>query len=399
MVRPWFKGIACLMASTMLLTGCWDRVEIEERGFVLSVAVDEAAEKEGSADEPKGLQQFEVTYQFIIPTGLMKNGKSGSSDGSSAYFNITKTGDSMFGIARSLAAEVSRAPFFEHLKLIVISESAAETLGFANVLDFFIRDHEMRRSVRTVVSKGQAKQMLSVVASNEVIPAEYISSILENSRKNAEIVKKARIGDVHEYLLQKQSFVLPQISKINDKEADLRGSAMFNGTDNKLVGFLSAEETKGLNFLHDKIEGGSVKIKWNDNVSNFEIRESKTTLHADVKDRNRIKFHYHIKTEGIIAELFDRPDLMSAPVIKEMEKLIEEEIRRTAEKTIHKVQRQKKVDVLLLRSHLEKNHYRMFQAIEPDWETGINYFAKSDIIVSVHANIRAIGAINKSERP
>jgi hypothetical protein len=38
-------AVLFLIPLTMLCTGCWDRTEIEDRGFVLAVAIDEKKEK------------------------------------------------------------------------------------------------------------------------------------------------------------------------------------------------------------------------------------------------------------------------------------------------------------------------------------------------------------------
>ena len=57
-----------ILSILMFLTGCWDRIEIEERGFVIAVAID--SEKEN---------KILLTQQLINPKSM--NGSSNSQGG------------------------------------------------------------------------------------------------------------------------------------------------------------------------------------------------------------------------------------------------------------------------------------------------------------------------------
>jgi spore germination protein len=46
--------ITVLGVFFVFLTGCWDYVEIEDRGFILGVAIDLAEETSEKLDEPEG---------------------------------------------------------------------------------------------------------------------------------------------------------------------------------------------------------------------------------------------------------------------------------------------------------------------------------------------------------
>lgn len=108
-----------MLLSTILVSGCWDQVQIEERGFVVGVAVDaprnenaeEQAEQE-APEKPKGKQRFLVTNQMVIPGGLVAGGQStGQNTTNEAYLNIVSEGDSLFEVSREFATRTSRTPF------------------------------------------------------------------------------------------------------------------------------------------------------------------------------------------------------------------------------------------------------------------------------------------------
>ncbi|MGO4277101.1 hypothetical protein AB4Z22_45945, partial [Paenibacillus sp. TAF58] len=70
-----------LICMLFLLTDCWDRIEIDQRGFVVGVAIDYA-----NASKHK----FKGTYQIVVPSGLKQSsqGQSGSGSSGKAYFNL-----------------------------------------------------------------------------------------------------------------------------------------------------------------------------------------------------------------------------------------------------------------------------------------------------------------------
>lgn len=71
--------LACMVVLLCtLVTGCWDQVQIEERGFVVGVAIDaprsNEAEKRAAKEspgKPRVKQRFLVTHQLVIPGGLI----------------------------------------------------------------------------------------------------------------------------------------------------------------------------------------------------------------------------------------------------------------------------------------------------------------------------------------
>lgn len=82
---------------------------------------------------------------MIVPGGLKQS--SGSSSGQSnsinphagqAYFNISTTENSMPAIAAKISGRTSRSPYFEHLRIIIISSEVAKSkANLPNILDFF----------------------------------------------------------------------------------------------------------------------------------------------------------------------------------------------------------------------------------------------------------------------
>ncbi|WP_409340671.1 Ger(x)C family spore germination protein [Paenibacillus sp. MBLB4367] len=399
--------VVFLFASALCTSGCWDQIQIEERGFVIGVALDKPksreAEKSAEAEAPgrsKGKHRVVATQQFVIPGGItgIGNKGGGASSPDQAFLNLTSEGDSLLEISRTMATRTSRSPFYQHMKLIIVSEQIAKTKGlFADVLDFFLRDPDSRRSVKVIIAKGEAKGVIEVTPKNERLPVMYINSVSENVEKSGRMLPKSRIGEVHEYLLKSTSFVLPRITA-NENEVKVAGAAVFHGADNLMVGYLGEEETEGLNFLTGTIKGGMLKIPVHDNMVSFNIRGAKRKISAHIDDKEHIRFDIMIQCEGNVAESFERLDFSDSKIVKGIQEKLSREIERMAYDCIEKVQKEMNTDVLELGRYLNKKHKSFWAQVKNDWEHGHRYFAKSEIQVHANVYMRNFGEVIKSEQ-
>src|SRR5690606_18230918 len=103
----------CTLISVLLLSGCWDMVNIEERGFIVAMAVDLVEDNENANDHNRLL----LTSQIAVPPNLGTPSNSGSGGGK-GYMNLSATGESMYEIAQDVANQTNKIPFFEHVKQI-----------------------------------------------------------------------------------------------------------------------------------------------------------------------------------------------------------------------------------------------------------------------------------------
>ena len=311
--------------------------------------------------------------------------------------NISSEGETMMEITRQMATRTSRSPFYPHIKVIIVSEEIAKTGEFANVIDFFLRDHEMRRGTKVLISQTDAKKSLEVKPHNEKLPAMYIDSVAENNKKTARMSPPMRLGDLHQFLLSKQSYTLPRITA-QDKEVKIAGVAVFQGHENKMVGWLGEEETEGLGFLGGDIDGGVLKINIKDNLVIYEIKGTKREIQADVSNKEHIKFTITIESEGNIPESLETIDYLEEEEMwKQIEKKVEDEIERMSYDVIEKLQKELAVDAMGLGAHLHQNHHQLWESIKDDWDRGEKYFTKSDITVKAKVIVRNPGVVNKTE--
>lgn len=373
------------MTVLTVISGCWDRLEIEDRGFVVGSAIDQG--ENGT---------FELTFQLVVPSAMQGTSAGGGHPSAMAYQNITSSGATLFKAARKMSNETSRSPYMEHNKIIIISEALARAGKIQEVLDVFIRDHEMRRAAKVMISAGQAKKLLNVKPDIETLPVQYINSTSENPQKSESIVPPTTMGRVHRFLLETHSFAIPRIAQ-TDNKISLSGAAVF-GSDNRMRGFLNGEETTGKNFFSGRVKAGALEIELDGKAVVYEIKGADRTIRANVSDPRKPEFTVNVNVEGNVGEWHTDADLLDPKVVWAIENRVREKIQTMMYSVLEKLQKQYKADAIGLSDYLNENHYRIWQKIKDDWDHGENLFSKCRVIVRVNAKLRIFGTIERVQR-
>src|SRR5699024_7679105 len=315
-------SVGVMLVILTFLSACWDEKNIEERGFIVGEAID-LADK-----QTKGNTHLALTYQFVVPSGIMMSTDTESED-EEPFSNVTVTGDSMQMITKELETRISRPPFFDHLKVLVVSEQVAKEADlFSSVMDILIRDQQIRRGVSVMIADGKAKNVIDVQPSLEDLPAMFIDSVLKNSSEDFDSHRTVDVGAVHGYLLDRDSYALPRVKPVGEKQIGVKGAAVFNGKKNQLVGMLDAQETKGLNLATQKHYGGMIEFKINDRLMVFKVDTTQNAITVNHQDPDNMKVGLDITVEGSIAEMFGSESLLSETYLKKIEKRIEARIEQ-----------------------------------------------------------------------
>ncbi|MFC4770297.1 Ger(x)C family spore germination protein [Effusibacillus consociatus] len=381
------------LLTVSLLTGCWDRVEIEQRGFVMAIGIDMIPKQE---EEQK--ISLALTYQIAVPakiqTGAGGREGGGGEQGGKPYVNMTTEGDTLFETVRIMATRSSRSLFFEHVKLVLIGEEVARSGYLNRVIDFLLRDHEMRRRMKVIVVKGEARKALDVMPKQERMTSEYLESLTENTKKTARMPSELAIGDLSEKIISKTSFVVQRVA-FNEKELKMAGGAVIHGHNNKLVGWLDEEDTEALMWITGDLKGGITEtvLPSGERVV-YEIRTANTKIEPKV-EKGKFYFHIQVESEGSLGESWENRDTLDKKFISEVEKAVEKDIQQSITDVIKKLQTELKADVAGLGSTLARKEPKVWEKVKNDWDHGKNYFRDAKVDVDVQVVIRFPGTISK----
>lgn len=381
--KKWIIHI--LIISTLLLSGCWDQIEIERRAFVYGMAIDVA---EGSATD-----NIKLTQQFINPENMATQGGGG---GGKAYRNITGVGDTIYDINRDVSQQASRVTDANHLEVVLISEEfIKQPSKLQETLDLFYRGKRMRRGIKFAATKGEAKEYLSVDVENEEIPTQYLNDLILNTER-IEISNLIRIGDIQEELLEKGSFPIVLLNKIDDRRVEIDGFVIYNGRKKQAVGSVTGEDAKGLSFIRNQKHNRSINIKMDDKPASIEILNIKRKFSLKQKDIDQLKFILDINIKATIGKQLGSEDITNFEVLKEVEELTKKEVEKMLNQTIEKLQQDFQTDGMGLWKYVSRFHPKIWEKIKEDWDVGENYFSKSEIVVNANVTIEQPGSINRT---
>ncbi|SEM53349.1 germination protein, Ger(x)C family [Paenibacillus sp. cl141a] len=166
-----------LLLLCSLLTGCWDRMEIEERAVVLGISIDTAGKNveiredeishlRGKYPAPKQ-EMIQLSVQIALPGRIPLGPGEGGASGEGAQETVwvlDVVGHTVDDAMMNLQQQISGKLFFGHLRVIVVSEEFARK-GMENLNDYLHRNAEVRRMAWLMVSKGKARELMEAARS------------------------------------------------------------------------------------------------------------------------------------------------------------------------------------------------------------------------------------------
>ena len=292
----------------LLLSGCWDQRELQDRGFVLAAAIDV-----NDGGNETGLQRIEsFTHAFggnpyrlslqILKLGPVESGDKEQKGGGKTYV-LSNTGISMFDMVRDMRGQTSKALWFEHIQTIIISEEAVKKAGLSKLLDFFRRDGEMRWRTRVYITPGKAQDMMDFKPPTGEPGGIYLAAIAKQHIKNPHIgAARTDLGFTGAALDVGGDPLLPRIELVQDK-VKINGLAMFK--QDRFVGYIDEYTVKGLRFIRGTEKSALVPFECPlhpGNFTVFELFRHHTKLTPHVKG-DQIWFTLDIAMRGNLAEV------------------------------------------------------------------------------------------------
>ncbi|MGG1661068.1 Ger(x)C family spore germination protein [Brevibacillus sp. NRS-1366] len=376
------KKLFLIPVCILILSGCWDRTEINDLAIITAVAIDMTKEKE-----------VELSAQVFNPRS--SSGGSTSSGGGSAPTTIMRTskGVNIADAMSKMQSNIPRTIFWGHCKIYIYGEDLAKH-GIIEFVDFLSRHPEPRNRAFMYVSKGKAKEILKLMPRIE--------------RNSAEVMRKLTGLDVgiEVTLLNLQKMldgssnaaVIPMISIMKPEEPSqplktnpyLIGTAVFKS--GKMIGNLNERYTRGAMWVRNEISATTVTVKAK-NVRGFvslnPIREV-TKLKPTIK-KGKWKMLIEVETEGDLIQNGTNLDLSVPKLMKVMEKALRQDIETRINGTVHLAQKELKTDIFHFAKHFHRKYPREFAAVKDRWE---QVFSRIEVETRVKAYIRRPGLTN-----
>ncbi|MGO0058811.1 Ger(x)C family spore germination protein [Brevibacillus fluminis] len=331
--------LSCLLAAAslmLLLTGCWDREEIDERTSVVAMAIDKAKDLPG---------RLRLSIQIPISKRIAGAGAAKSSGGGKeAVIVMSSTGYTLAEATRNLQKRLNRELFLGHTRVVAISEEVAREEGLDTVIDALRRTPQIRRLLWPVIVKGEALRVLTSNPKLEQIPIMFLMDLLTNNSK-METIPDMTLGTFFINLSDSSREPGMNIVQATKDEIKWVGLAVFK--ESKMVAELSPQEVVPLLQIRDEKKGGimSVPCEKNSKLQVSYLPKSITTKKQIVTVRGKKTVQVQVTLEGDIMESQCRIDFTKQENIKKYQQLFEKSMEERAVKLVTKVQKELKQDV------------------------------------------------------
>jgi len=374
-MRKISNALVVLLTASLMITGCWDRREIEERTSVLAIGLDVVE------DKPELLS---VSVQIPVPLKISNSGGgAGGGDGAEAITVMEAQGRTVLEAIQVLQNRLNQKIFFGQTRVLAFGEKLARR-GLRTITDPFRRDPEIRRLLWPIVVKGKASELLRSKPSLEQIPSVYLMSMFDNGTKLGTI-PDMNLGNFFVDLSTTGREPYLNYLEINGHELIWSGVALLRG--DRMVGRLTPEETWQLLRIDDEKDGGDL-------IFSFEGDDDRLiTLSTElIKSRkaftylqDRVKVHYDVHMEGNLLEKTFGQNLFDARDIHLIESGANQFLEENAKQMIKKLQ-QYNTDAMGIGTELRAFHPKIWKKIE--WASA---FAEAEITVSFHFELRNTG--------
>lgn len=347
-------NIIVICFAVLILVSSCDYRTIEDMPMMFGLAIDPTEEG------------YRLTGKVIIPSGA-------TAEGTSEQVFIQTSGKTIFDAARDFILKEGQKVFWGQLGFVIINESIAEK-DVTKVLDFLLRDNEIREDLWLLVSKGDSSAEEALKATyNEKRVRFYIADAIENVDSVGKYNELSLIRFNNELNSSGKEPVLPQVSieeSLGQKKIIVNGICIFK--DKKRVGHLDGKETQQYRLIMGELAGVYV-IEYKDDVGS-----TKVTLEiTDIKSKTKIKkkdqsYDITIKVEvtGIVAEVVNNEVyFVNIKDINEFIKQAEKQLNKDLQDLIIKVQKEYSCDIFGIGEKVKDKDPNGYKKLEDNWNS------------------------------
>lgn len=261
--------ILVLITQMLCLTGCWNYREVDSMSMVAGFAIDKG--KEG--------YRYHATFEFLN----LANGVMGSK-------LLETEGDTVFDCVRNAIGKSQKKLFFSDCKVVILSNEIASE-GIAPLLDWLIRDTEPRINLNLFISKektaGEILQQKPIT--DQLASLEIWRTLTQNTASLGEAPDVQLYQAVNILSGEETSLTLPTVklsTSNKEKVTELDGTAVFK--KDRLIGYLTRDESKYFLFVTNQISGGLLVTSPENDGQNIslEIQKNQTKITPDISGGN-----------------------------------------------------------------------------------------------------------------
>lgn len=386
------KKLIVLLLCCILLSGCWDKVEIDRKIFISIIGIDlgedsgdDKEAKEIKPDDP--FQERIAQKRLSLTYGFPDISTAGPGNTGSIFDKFLNVDASSMedGILQA-TGKSSRSIHLGQTKLIILSSEVLEKPDiFKEIMDYLERHPNLNKMMQVVVADGKAEDLVKYKPFMEKTTEAYLSGLMESSKRNATILP-VTLNEILILLDQNGNAIIPKVTIEKDK-GDLKLSGIAVIKNFKLKGYLTPVEVANLEIMRGRLKGGKRVIYKGGHPIDINIEDMNRKVKVS-GDKNKLKFNIDARLEGQLREYTMGKQVFSKEELNTIQNDFSKSISDECNIIAKMMQGEFGVDSIGLMEYVEKYKPTLWKDIKDNWEEA---YKNADINVNVEVKIRRIG--------
>ena len=354
-----------LLIIPFFLSGCYNYQELNDLAITTGITIDYDEETEN----------FKIVAQVINPV----KEQDAKSSTETSFINYKGEAKSLREAVRLIVMDSPKKLYGSQLQVVILSENVLNE-KLPDIIDFFIREPELRSEFKVIIAQDdKAMEGISIQTLLDDLSSSNIIDSLDTQLKNLGITAVVTLNELtNMYLNPYLEIVLPSMvvkgsaeegsEKDNLANTDSETSIEIATTgvfkDNKLLGYLTEEESKTLNLIRGDISNTIISMDIDDGFIVFEPNKIKSEVEA-IPNENTVK----ITVSGLakIKEITGLANLNSPEEIKKLQNEFNKLTEEMVNKTFESIREKYNTDVFKFRDLYYKTDYKYFKENCNNW--------------------------------
>ncbi|WP_216827727.1 Ger(x)C family spore germination protein [Alkalihalobacterium elongatum] len=388
--------LICL-SFIIIVTGCWDRNELNDISVVSGMALHKGTE-----------ERLRLSVEAINAKQIYE----GESEGGAPAIVYGIEGNTIAELVDKMNVGYTRRPIFSHIQTVVIDEELARE-GVGEFFQYLERNAEFRNDFKIIIAHGvKAEDMISTTYPIQKVPSLKLSIQIDTMEEEWGGEPKVRLTDFIRAITTSGRHPVTAAMTIDGDPnkgqnvghiQNLRpepivivdGIAVFN--NDKLVGYLNNGDTRNYLWTQDEIKFTTLSVPCSENkFIGIRVKNSSTKIKTSYTD-NKPKITVDILLEAVLQSSQCADDLTSIETYRKYQEFIDNYIEEEIKGTVQKVQQTYGIDIFGFGNTFHRQHPRKFKEIKANWDDEFTK-AEIDVVTSVYirrAGIRTDGFLDK----
>lgn len=373
--------VLIMFLNTVLLTSCWDKKEINERGFINAIYIEKNITEKKS--EMIASKYYTRDREDLFITFGIAN--TAESEANLKTYTRSVTAATLGDAIEKLDSQTTRTPFFGHTKLIILGrELLKDPAALCLILDEVERSAAIDREVKVIAADNRNIKLENLKSQTESLYSSYISGVM-GSADTISYTLSMTMGTLLKSFRENNGRGILPVVRLDGETIKIDKAALINEYATKEI--IDARQIRGYKLFQGINTGIREYVQINNILTTFKI----TSLNRDIvyiKGGDVPKFHIKYKLKGGIENYRFTKQIYTKENEEELETELSYIIKSQLVETAEYFQKKIGIDYLELDDYVEKFYPSEYKKYSKNWNEA---FKKAEISYDIDVSILLYG--------